>query len=113
MNSNDQINQTAAYTGEEFPEPQQLITLLLGAFRRQAAKGELKATALCLDARTIPPGQTKKSDAICVRLEHADGEAIDAFLPYSKDTSGEITYSDLFATKGQQQVFGQASGIAG
>jgi hypothetical protein len=113
MKSDGEINQTAGYTGEEFPEPQQLINLLMGAYKVQAAKGELRATALCFDSRTIPPGQTEKSDAICVRLEHADGEAVDVFLPYRKGWFGKITYSDLFASQGERLVFGRANGSAG
>jgi hypothetical protein len=113
MKADGKIDQTAAYTGEEFPEPQQLIDLLLGAYRAQAAKRELRATALCFDARTIPPGQTEKSDAICVRLEHADGEAVDVFLPYRKDSGGELTWGELFAARGPAIVFASPSGGAG
>ena len=106
MQSDGKIVQTAGYTGEEFPEPQELIQLLLGAFRAQAEKGDVRATALRLDARTIPPGESKKMDAICVRLEHADGEAIDVFLPYRKASSGQITYTQLFAAQAEPNVFG-------
>ena len=113
MKVDGKIDQTAASTGEEFPEPQQLIELLLGAYRAQAAKGELRAIALCFDSRTIPPGETEKTDAICVRLEHADGEAVDAFLPYQKDGKGEVFWGDLFATRGSGGVFSSPSGSAG
>src|SRR6266540_178583 len=105
MKSDGKIDQTAAYNGEEHPESQELIDLLLGAYRTLAAKGEVRATALCFDSRTIPPGQNEKSDAVCVRLEHADGEAIDVFVPYQKDNKGELTWGNLFATRGPGSVF--------
>jgi hypothetical protein len=109
MKADGKIEQRGAYTGEEFPEPQELIGLLLGAYRAQAAKGELRATALCFDARTIPP-QTEKTDAICVRLEHEDGEAVDVFIPYRKERQGDLTWGDLFATRAaQRSVFSSPS----
>jgi hypothetical protein len=101
-----EIKQTAAYTGEEHPASQELIELLVGAFRAQAAKNEMRAVGLCLDVRTIAPGQTQKTDAICARLRHSDSESIDVFLPYQKDESGEIMYGELFATQGEQDIFG-------
>jgi hypothetical protein len=100
-----EIKHTAASTGEEFPESQDLIDLLVGAFRAQAANNEVKAVGLCLDARTIAPGQTEKTDAICVRLRHSDRESIDVFLPYLKNKSGSISYSGLFAAQGQQDIW--------
>ncbi len=105
MKADGKIEQVAAHTGEEFPEPQQLIDLLLGGYHAQAVKGELRATALCLDSLTIPPGQSQKSDAICVRLEHVDGESVDVFLPYCQNGHGEVSWGELFAAKGPGGVF--------
>jgi hypothetical protein len=110
MKVDGQVNRVAGYTGEEFPDSQELINLLRGAYQAQAAKGELKATVLCFDVRTIPPGQAEKTDAICVRLEHADGEAVDVLLPYSKNALGDISYGELFAVKGGRSVFAMQSG---
>src|SRR5207244_9495024 len=106
MTPTGEIKQTAAYTGEEHPASQELIELLVEAFRAQAAKNEVRAVGLCLDVRTIAPGQTEKTDAICARLRHADGESVDVFLPYQKDDSAEIIYSELFATQGERDIFG-------
>jgi hypothetical protein len=105
MNPAGELSQTAAYTGEEHPESQELIELLVGGFRAQAAKNEVRAVGICLDVRTLAPGQTEKTDAICARLRHSDGESIDVFLPYQKDEAGAITYGQLFATRGEQDIF--------
>jgi hypothetical protein len=110
MKSDGKIDQVGAHTGEEFPESQELMDLLLGAYRAQALKGELRATALCFDVRTIPPGQTEKSDAICVRLEHVDGDVVDVLLPYCMDSDGNLTWGELFATHGAGTVFSPANG---
>ena len=106
MTPQGQISQTAADIGEEHPNSQELIELLAGAFRVQAAKNELRATAICLDVRTIPPGETQKVDAICARLDHSDGESLEVYLPYSEDPSGEISFGKLFAVRGNQDIFG-------
>jgi hypothetical protein len=107
MSVTGEIKQTAAYTGEEHPNSRELIELIVGAFRAQATKNEVRAVGLCLDVRTIAPGQTEKTDAICARLRHSDNEAIDVYLPYKKEKSGAVTYGGLFATQGVQDVFGK------
>jgi hypothetical protein len=106
MSSAGQISLTAAYTGEGRPASQELLELLVGGFRAQATKHEVRAVGICLDVRTNAPGQTEKTDAICARLRHSDRESIDVFLPYKKDEEGAITYGQLFATQGEQDVFG-------
>jgi hypothetical protein len=61
MNTAGELGQTAAYTGEERPQSQELIELLVGGFRAQAAKNEVRAVGICLDVRTIaPPDKPKK-----------------------------------------------------
>jgi hypothetical protein len=97
---------TLADNGEERADSHELIDLLVGAFRAQAAQNEVRAVGICLDVRTIAPGQTEKTDAICARLRHSDGESIDVFLPYKRDDAGAITYGQLFATRGEQDIFG-------
>jgi hypothetical protein len=113
MNSAGEISQTAGSGGEEFPDSQELIDLLTAGFKAQATQDGLRATVLCFDVRTIPPGQTEKSDAICARLEHADGEAVDVYLPYSIGDAGDVTCGQLFAARGTRTVFAKPSGSSG
>jgi hypothetical protein len=105
MNPAGELSLTTADTGQERPGSRELVEFLAGAFRAQAAKNELRAAGICLDVRTIVPGETEKTDAICARLRHSDGESIDVFLPYKKDEAGEITYGQLFGTQGEQDIF--------
>jgi hypothetical protein len=106
MSAAGEIKQTAASTGEEHPNSQELIELLVGAYRAQAKNKKVRAVGICLDVRTIAPGETEKTDAICARLRHSDSESLDVFLPYQKDEAGEITFGELFATQGDQDIFG-------
>lgn len=98
------IRLNAGYDGEPTTAGS-LIQLLTEAFRRDAAAGSIRAAALCFDARTIPPGQTEKTDAICVSLEHQDGEAADIFVPYKKGWFGKMTYAELFGVTRKREFF--------
>ncbi|MGB7156763.1 MAG: hypothetical protein WBD40_01775 [Tepidisphaeraceae bacterium] len=105
MRPDGQLAQNGAYTGSEHPPSQELIGLLTAGFQREAAAGNLRAAGICFDVRVVPPGATEKSDAICVQLEHADGEAIEIYVPYKKGWFGKVKYAELFASKGQPAFF--------
>jgi hypothetical protein len=104
MSTDGKVACNAAYEGEPTTVGS-LMGLLTEAFRREASAGSIRAAALCLDARTIPPGQTEKTDAICVRVEHENGEAADVFLPYKKGWFGKIRYGELFGAARQREFF--------
>ena len=99
------IAHVAGWTDEEQPPSQDVIDIMVGGLRQQAERREIRAAAVCLDVRTTPPGQTEKADAICVRLEHSNGEAVDVFLPYRRGQSGEYEYGELFAGRGKHDIF--------
>jgi hypothetical protein len=94
-----------AYDGDEQPPSQQLIDLLTQAFRQQAASGQIRAAAICYDIRTIPPGQSEKTDAICVSVEHQNGEAADVCLPYKKGWFGNISHGEIFGAARKREFF--------
>jgi hypothetical protein len=112
MTTDGQIVAQAAYDGDDRPPSQQLLDLMTQAFRQQAANGEIRAAGICYDVRTIPPGQTDKTDAIRVDLEHESGQSVSVFLPYKKGWFGKIQYGHLFATKRDAQFFVQSGGAA-
>jgi hypothetical protein len=101
------VVQAGAHMGEEHPKSQDIIDVFIRAFRDQATRAEIRAVGICLDVRTIPPGQTEKTDAISARLEHVNGQAIEVFKPYKRDGSGCLTFGKLFANKGRRPVFGR------
>ena len=95
------IAHVGGWTGEEQPPSQDVIDVTVRGLCQQAELREIRAAAICLDVRTTPPGQTEKTDAISVRLEHSNGEAVDVFLPYRKRPSGEYEYGELYAAPGE------------
>src|SRR5262245_56902618 len=105
MGIDGQVVSVAGYSGTEHPEAQEMIDFLTVSLRQEAASGQIKAAGICIDARTIPPGQTEKTDAILARLEHRDGEAIEVLLPYRKGLLGKVKYGEIFATAGTPRVF--------
>ncbi len=90
---------------EEHPKSQALIDNIVANFQNMAASKEIIAAGVCFAVRVTPPGQPDMVDAICTRLEHADGEALDVLLPYNQTGNEEITYGDLFAVPGSVRLF--------
>jgi len=91
--------------GEEQPESEAVIAFLKEAFGKNAKEGSIRATGICLDVRVCPPEQSEKTDAIQVQLEHQDGEAIDAYLPYRKNFLKRYKYGQVFACEGEACIF--------
>lgn len=87
------------------PPSQDVIDLLEQAYQEQIRNGEIRAAAISLDVRVVPPGQEKEADAICVRLAHENGEAVDVFQTYRKGLLGRVKFGDIFAMKGRLLVF--------
>lgn len=84
--------------GGERPASADVIDACLDAL---AAKRErIRAAAVVADVRTAD------GDAIRVELEHAEGQAIAVFVPYSKKRFGRgVDYGDLRAQPGRPQVW--------
>lgn len=105
INADGKVEALAAYEGDEHPPPHRLIDLLTRVIREEAAAGNIRAAAICYDVRTIPPGQSEKTDAICVSAEHQNGEAADVYLPYKKGWFGKMSYGQLFAATRNKEFF--------
>jgi len=105
MNQEGKVALVAGYTGDEHPPSQEVIDLLTDGLRQSARQGEIRAAGICLDVRTIPPGQTQKVDAICAQLEHENGDAVDAYLPYKKPWLRRVKFGQLLAAKRQRTFF--------
>jgi hypothetical protein len=86
-------------------ETQEIVEMYLEAYRAAAANGSFSSTALCVDVRIHVPGKLEKTDAIQIMLEHSEGEALNAFMPYEKHGQADITYASLFAAPADPLVF--------
>jgi len=99
------IDVGAQLEGDDHPASQPLIDVMTQAFRADASAGKIRAVGICYDVRAIPPGQTEKTDAICVGLEHSAGDCVSVFVPYKKGWLGKIKYGQLFASQRDPQIF--------
>ena len=98
-----------ADSGQEQPPAQDLIDLLLGAFRSEAHLGKVRAVGFCVDTRAVPPGRTERSDAVCVRLEDAK-EAVAIFYPYSLFDDRPPVFEGTFSMPMNAAVFVEGTG---
>jgi len=80
----------------EHPPSQHMIDLITQGFYEKAMNGVIRAAGICYDVRTLPPGEVKKSDAICISLEHRSGDAVDILVPYKKKWLRKVVYGELF-----------------
>ena len=104
MTADGEVRLVAGYTGAEHPPSQELIDVLVAGASKQAAAGEIRAVAICYDARMrIADG--KATDAIAVSLEHAAGDTVLVHLPYSKGRLTGLRFGDLTASAGERRVF--------
>jgi hypothetical protein len=82
-----------------------LVELLTERLRARAARGELRVSVLCFNARVEVPEDGIDTDAICAQLENLAGEAIDVFYPYETDAAGALTFGESFAWEGERRIF--------
>jgi hypothetical protein len=105
MDANGKITSVGGYTGDEHPKFTEVIDLLKSAYRRDGDTGKIMACALAYDIRAIPPGQTQKTDAVAVDLDHRDGMSIIVIYPYAVGTDKKLQLGTPYAVKGKREIF--------
>jgi hypothetical protein len=104
IDSGGDLQLYAGWTGEDHPDPTELMELLRGSLRSLAEAKEVRATGIAVDVRVVPPGSEQQSDAISVALEHAEDDPVSVFLPYRAER-GAVQYGELYATPGESKIF--------
>jgi len=104
MTSENEIVSVAGSDGVEQPKSTDIIELLKGGFKKEAASGNYKATALVYDVRIRSPETGEPSDAIAVALDHRSGYSVIVFLPYRLE-NGQLVYGVISAQAGENSVF--------
>lgn len=88
------------------PKSQELIDILRTSFREMAKANKCKAVAIVFDVAVTLPNSNRKSDAVQVCVEHADGYSAEVFFPYHI-INNEVVYNTTFAQQGQRSIFGE------
>ena len=97
MGIDGKVAQVAGDLGTERPKSAAMVEFLQASFAKSANAGTIRAAGVCLDMYVVPPGQQQKTDAICTRLAHVSGEAVEVFVPYSRDAHGAFQLGQSFA----------------
>ena len=90
---------------DEEPTVETMLEMLATVLSQQAKAGKARATAIVFDVNVTQSEDAEPTDAICVRLEHRSGEAIDVFCPYTRDAEGKYRFGEFFATPSTPTVF--------
>jgi hypothetical protein len=98
LDADGQVALVCGDVGSEHPASADVIALLQSSFQQSAIEGSILAAGVCLDVRVVHPGAADKSDAVCVRLAHVSGEAVEVYVPYTGQQPGTHTFGEVFAT---------------
>src|SRR5262245_13385837 len=105
MRSDGEIAMAAGYIDERGSELVEIIDLIVQGFQQEAAIVAIRAAGICIDMRIVPPGGTEKTDAICVQLEHGEGDCVDVYLPYKKGWLSRFKFGQIFAVSRDARIF--------
>lgn len=106
MKSDGEIVHVGATSGEDISAPSALVEILTEGFRSKAREKAIKAAAIVLNVRVLPPGRVEKCDAIEVRIDHHDGYSAHVFFPYRSTDDLGMVFEVPFAARGNPFVFG-------
>jgi hypothetical protein len=112
MDKDGAVAQVAADIGSERPGSAEMIAFLQAALSAQAEQGALRACGICLNVGARLPGYADKVDAICCQLEHADGGAVQVFVPFRKGFLRRLKFDGPVALPGDAVIFRPSGGIA-
>jgi hypothetical protein len=98
-----EIRMAAADAGASRPAPEDVLTAVEDSLRADAASGAITAAGTAANV-TVDLGDGP-SDAIVVDLDHADGESVRVFLPYSAGEAGGYVYGELVGGEGDRRFF--------
>ena len=105
MKPDGEIVWEGAYNGDDLPLSQDLIDILHDSHRVMAEQHLIKACAVLYDIRTIPPGKSKKQDAICAAADSRDGISVHFVFPYRFSLLGKLIVEDGYTVQDGVGIF--------
>ena len=104
LDADGEVSAVAADLGSDSPDVGDLLVALHDGLRRQAAEGSIRASGIAADVTLTDPDSGETTDAVQVELDHADGDAVDIYVPYETG-EGAIKFGELVAAQGREPVF--------
>ncbi len=105
LSASDQIVQVGGCPAVVALDDAAGIEQFRNSLREGAARGELKASALCYSAQSLVPGKAAPQAAVFVHLNHRDKYSIVVTFPYHFGAEGELVIDEPFANDGEYDVF--------
>lgn len=86
-------------------EPKQLVTMFRNLLEQGVKNENYKAFGICAHMHAEVPGQSGKKDVIVTSMEDECGTAVDSYLTYERDESGDIVHGDLASELVEPTIF--------
>jgi len=104
MLTDDSIELTGSYDGNEHPESKDVLETLKQIHKQLASEDKIKASGIVWNA-SVASADGKPSDAIIVSLEHKDNYAVIVGEPYKIGLFKKVFFGNLFAMEGKHDIF--------
>ncbi|MFA6059620.1 MAG: hypothetical protein WC756_15545 [Taibaiella sp.] len=93
LNSLAEVRNIATMIDSETPSPLEVVKELEEVLAIAIKEYDIWAVSICLDVRIVPEGESEKSDALDIRINMANADPLEVFVPYMLN-NGEVTFSD-------------------
>jgi hypothetical protein len=90
------------------PDVGDILVALHADLREQAAEGAIRASGIAADVTLTDPDSGETTDAVQIELDHAEGDALDVYVPYEREGEG-VKFGELVAAQGREPVFSSES----
>ena len=88
----------------DHPKSRDVIYVLQSSFQEMANASECKAVVVVFDVVVKSPDSDRRSDAIQICVDHADGYSAKVFFPH-RIVNNEVIYGQTFAQEGKRTIF--------
>ena len=109
LGSDGEVTAVGAALEDDHPDVTEVLLALHEGLREQAAEGSIRASGIATDVTLTDPDSGETTDAVQVELDHAEGDAVDIFVPYENQPEG-VKFGELVAAEGREPVFGAGAG---
>jgi hypothetical protein len=104
LDAEGDVSAVAAGIEADDPDVGDILVALHEGLREQAEQGVIRASGIAADVTLTDPDSGETTDAVQVELDHAEGDAVDVYVPYESAGAG-IKFGELVAAQGRQPVF--------
>ena len=105
LQADGKVRLMATRMSEDRPKATQVIALLEASLRSEIAREGHRAAGICLGVKISHPRVGQDVDALLARVEDADGEAVNVYLPYTRDSAGALRTGEPVGEKGKRSLY--------